>query len=286
MIKIIALKLCRAVIFLLLGLLIGNLLLLVFSMRETWVERLFIFLPTRGLEYTPREVGLPFEEAFFHAADGVRLHGWYIPGDEAAPVLLWCHGNGGNMGYEVGNVALLHQAGFGVFIFDYRGYGLSDGRASEAGVYRDARAAYQYLVDSLGVSNRRLVLFGRSLGGAVAVELAGRVPARALMVEAAFTNIGDMARYHYRWLPWLPWLPGQKHWAHKFDNSQRIPQLTLPKLFIHGDRDTVVPLWMGEKLYDLAPPPKAFYRIPGAGHDDTLMVGGSAYIAHLKKFLQ
>lgn len=276
----IAVKLGRGVIFLFLGLLLGNLTLMVFSFWEGWVERTFIFFPVRGLQYTPRDLGLPFKEIFFPTEDGLKLHGWYLPGGDAAPVLLWCHGNGGNISYEVENLALLHQADLGIFIFDYRGYGLSQGRPSEEGVYRDAQAAYQCLHDSLGVPSRRIVIFGRSLGGAVAMELATKVPARALILEATFTNVGDMARHHY------PWLLGKKRWAHKFDSTPRLARLTLPKLFIHGDQDAIVPLWMGERLYQLAQPPKEFYRIPGAGHEDTLLVGGRAYVDHLKRFLQ
>jgi fermentation-respiration switch protein FrsA (DUF1100 family) len=247
---------------------------------ESLVERTFIFFPSRGLLNTPRHLGLPFQDLFFTTADGIKLHAWYLPGSPAAPVLLWCHGNGGNLSYELDNLALLHGADFGIFIFDYRGYGLSQGRPSEAGVYRDARAAYQYLRESLGIPPNRIVLFGRSLGGAVAMELAEQVPARALIVESAFTSVGDMARHHY------PWLPGQKRWAHKFDNVRRVARLTLPKLFIYGDSDLVVPIWMGERLHDLAPAPKAFYRIPGAGHEDTLEVGGPAYLQRLKDFLE
>lgn len=247
---------------------------------ESLVERFFIFFPSRALTYTPRDVGLDFQEVFFASEDGVQLHGWYVKASDSAPVLLWCHGNGGNIGFEVENLAWLHQADLGIFIFDYRGYGLSQGRPSETGIYKDARGAYQYLRHSLAVPVHRIVLFGRSLGGAVAADLAGQVPARALILESTFTNVGDMAAYHF------PWLPGKRRWSQKFDNRHKLAGLTLPKFFIHGEEDRVVPLWMGEQLYRLAQPPKDFYRIPGAGHEDTFQVGGQDYLQHLERFLK
>lgn len=270
----------RGAIFLLLGTVLGSVSLMLLSTCESWVERTFIFFPTRDVQYTPGHLGLDFQEVFFPTEDGLQLHGWHLPAPAPAPVFLWCHGNGGNLSYELENMALLHRAGFGIFIFDYRGYGLSQGRAGEAGIYRDARAAYQYLRDALSIPASRIVIFGRSLGGAVAVELAGQAPARALILDGTFTNVGDMARHHYLWLP------GKRLYAHKFDSTQRIPHLTLPKLIIHGDQDKIVPLWMGERLYALAAPPKDFYRIAGAGHEDTFQVGGEAYLNHLKRFLQ
>lgn len=247
---------------------------------EHLVERIFIFFPSRKLACTPFHLGLPFQECFFTTADGLRLHGWYIPAGAAAPVLLWCHGNAGNISHRVENIALLHQVGLGVWIFDYRGYGLSQGRPSEAGVYLDAQAAYQCLCQSFGIPAASVIIFGRSLGCAVAAELATRVSARALILESAFTNLGDMARYHYAWLP------GKSLWAQKFDLTQKLPRLTLPKLFIHGEQDTIVPYWMGKQLYELALPPKEFHAIPGAGHNDTYQIGGPAYLARLTSFTQ
>jgi fermentation-respiration switch protein FrsA (DUF1100 family) len=269
----------RRLRFLMAGLVLGGLLLSLLTLCEGWVERTFIFFPTGALLATPLQVGLEFQDCFFPTTDGLTLHGWYIPGPRDAPVLLWCHGNGGNLSYELENLALVHRAGLGVFIFDYRGYGLSQGRPSEAGVYADAAAAYAYLTGELKTPPARVALFGRSLGAAVAADLACRVPALALVLEAGFTNVGDMARQHYFWLP------GRNLYAHKFDAAARLALVTMPKLIIHGDQDYIVPLWMGQKLYDLAPPPKEFCRIAGAGHNDILEVAGREYLARLTQFL-
>lgn len=259
---------------------LGGSVLMCLSACEGLMERTFIFFPAAQLETTPLHVGLKFQECFFYTEDGLQLHGWYVPAGGGAPVIMWLHGNGGNISHRVENIALWHQSGFGVWIFDYRGYGLSQGRPSETGVYADARAAYRHLVESLGVPPERVVIFGRSLGCAVAVELANGVPARALILESAFTNVGDMARYHYAWLP------GKGLWAKKFDSTGRLSGLTLPKLFIHGEKDDIVPLWMGKRLYNLAPPPKEFYLIAGAGHNDTYQVGGPAYFDRLRSFIE
>ncbi|MDD3579414.1 MAG: alpha/beta hydrolase [Desulfobacca sp.] len=250
------------------------------SAWEHWIERTFIFFPSRRLECTPQHQGLKFQECFFNNTDGLQLHGWYVPAAASAPVLMWCHGNAGNISHRVEYLARVHQVGLGVFVFDYRGYGLSQGCPSEAGVYQDAGAAFQHLCGPLGVSPSQMVLLGHSLGSAVATELATKVFVRALILQSAFTNIADMARHHY------PWLPGKRLVAHKFDLARRLPALKLPKLFIHGQKDKIVPFWMGEQLYRLAPPPKEFYPIVEAGHHDIYQLGGRNYFDRLKSFVE
>ena len=250
------------------------------SACEAFIERTFIFFPSRRLEATPLQMGLDFQECFFTSSDGLQLHGWYVPADRAAPVIMWFHGNGGNISHRLDYMARLHQIGLGVWIFDYRGYGLSQGRPSESGVYQDALAAYQHLCGSLAIPPERVVLLGRSLGGAVAADLATKVAARALILEAAFTKVGDMARHHYAWLP------GKGLFAQKFDLTHRLPALKLPKLFIHGEQDEVVPFWMAEQLYELAPPPKELYPVPQAGHNDTYLIDGQRYFNRLKSFVE
>ncbi|MFP3868590.1 MAG: alpha/beta hydrolase [Desulfobacteraceae bacterium] len=249
------------------------------SACEGLIERTFIFFPSHRLEATPLQMGLQFQECFFTNEDGLELHGWYVPAKGSAPVIMWCHGNGGNISHRLDYITRLHQIGLGVWIFDYRGYGLSQGRPSEAGVYQDARAAYHHLCSALAVRPLQIVLLGRSLGGVIAADLATQVVVRALIVESAFTRIGDMARHHYAWLP------GKVLFAHKFDLTQRLAALKIPKLFIHGEQDEIVPFWMGEQLYKMAPPPKEFYPIPGAGHNDTYLVGDQKYFTRLKSFI-
>lgn len=270
----------RLLLFALLGIIVAHAVLLILSLRESWVERTFIFFPDNKLEATPFVLGLNFQEVYFDTTDGCRLHGWYVPAGEDAPVLLWLHGNGGNISYELDGLARMHRADLASFIFDYRGYGLSQGEPSEAGVYRDARAAYEFLTNGLGIPPGRIVLFGRSLGGAVAADLALQVPVRALILDGAFTSVGDMVSHHYRWLP------GKSRFAHKFDTAGKLARIKIPKLIIHGENDRIVPFTMGKQLYKLASPPKEFYSIFGAGHEDTLPVGGEEYARRVAEFIR
>jgi fermentation-respiration switch protein FrsA (DUF1100 family) len=270
----------RLLLFAILGIVIAHFILFLLSLRESWVERVFIFFPDQKLEATPNHAGLDFQEIHFDSGDGCHLHGWYIPAGDKAPVLLWLHGNGGNISYELDGLARMHRAGLASFIFDYRGYGLSTGQPSEAGIYRDGLAAYEYLRNELGVPLERIVFFGRSLGGAVAADLALKVPARAMILDGAFTRVGDMASHHYRWLP------GKGRYARKFDTAGKLAQTAIPKLIIHGEQDRVVPSWMGRHLFEVSMPPKEFYPIPGAGHEDTMPVGGEEYERRVAEFIR
>jgi fermentation-respiration switch protein FrsA (DUF1100 family) len=245
--------------------------------RMNLIER-FIYYPEARLEATPADVGIPYEVARFAAADGVRLHGWYVPG-RRAETLVWFHGNAGNISHRVDNLRHLHNlVGVAVLIFDYRGYGESEGSPSEAGLYADARAALAYLRGRDDVDAGRLVYFGRSLGSAVAVDLAVDEPPHALILETPFTSVREMAT---RMLP----APLTAIVPSMFDNLAKVGSLRGPKLFIHGDSDELVPYEQGRRLYEAAPPPKAFFTIRGAGHNDTYIVGGERYFRQIEKFL-
>ncbi len=184
---------------------------LLLTLRFSLVERLFIFYPTRTLDFLPSQLGVAYQEIFFRTQDNLRLHAWYAPAGQGTPVILHCHGNGGNISHRVGLMAALQRVGLGIFLFDYRGYGLSQGAPSESGVYEDARAAYNYLVNDLKIPPDRIVITGHSLGSVVAAALAAAVPARALVLESTFTNMGDLAHYHYVWLPTV------RLWADRFN---------------------------------------------------------------------
>jgi fermentation-respiration switch protein FrsA (DUF1100 family) len=247
---------------------------------EDGVERYLLYFPTRALDATPATYGLPFEEVWFQAADGVRLHGWFVPARGARATLLWLHGNAGNIGHRVHNLRLFHDAlGVHVFLFDYRGYGLSEGEPSEAGLLKDAEAAWRLLQARPDVDPRGVVLFGRSLGAAVAAELATRVEPAALILETPFTTLLDMGRHHYWFLP-VRWLVRSR-----YDTLGAIRRVRVPVLVLHGDADEIVPFDMGEQVFAAASEPKAFYRIPGASHNDTYLVGGKAYLRALREFL-
>ena len=205
----------------------------------------------------------------------MRLHGWWVP-RAGAPVLLWFHGNAGNISHRLENLKLLHDlAEVQVFIFDYREYGRSQGKISREGTFKDAAAAYRYMTESRQVPAGDLVLFGRSLGTALATDLAARLPCRALILESAFTNSSDMAKlfapFMFDWRPSLP-----------YDNLGKIAKLEVPLLIIHGSDDEIIPVEMGRRLFAAAREPKELYIIPGAHHNDTYVVGGQAYFEKLK----
>ncbi|AEB10379.1 alpha/beta hydrolase [Desulfobacca acetoxidans] len=250
------------------------------TMHEGLVERMFIFFPTSRLDYLPSQYGLNCQEIFFTTPTGLRLHAWYAEAAPKAPVILYCHGNGGNISHRLGIMAAFRKVGLGVFLFDYRGYGLSQGVPSENGVYEDAWAAYRYLVTEIGLSPQQIAIAGHSLGGVIAVDLASREPCRALILESTFTNVGDMGRYYFAWLP------TRRLWRDKFNAVRRIQPLKVPKLLVHGECDRIVPCYLGKKLFDLAPEPKIFYQLAGAGHNNLDVVGGDAYFLFLKRFIE
>jgi hypothetical protein len=245
-------------------------------------ERYLIYVPERRLEATPQSEGLPYEDVRFPAGDGVMLHGWLIPAPGAAITLLWCHGNAGNISHRVDNAKHLHRLlKINVFLFDYRGYGESAGSLrdlSEEATYSDAEGALAFLAARPDLAKTRLVYFGRSLGAAVAVEMARRRPPAGLILESPFTSISDMARVV------LPFLPIGGLLTTRYDSLGKIGEIRVPLLILHGDRDDVVPFAQGRRLFEAANAPKTFYAIRGARHNDTYIVGGDDYFRAWAEF--
>lgn len=237
-----------------------------------------IFFPDQTLVATPAQAGLAFEDVDLTTSDGLRLHGWFIPGpDPAAPVVLFCHGNAGNISHRLDNLKRLHQAGLASLIFDYRGYGRSQGRPSEAGLYLDAEAAYGWAKARAEAGGARLILFGRSLGGVAAVHLAERFPCAGAILESTFTHLGDMAVVHFPFIP-------ARALKDRFSSLSRIGRVSAPLLFFHGDRDRIVPLRLGQQLFEAAPEPKEFVLLEGADHNDTYLKAGPPYFAKFAAF--
>jgi len=254
----------------------GGIFLALLSPLAEWV----IFQPSRGQDLLPAQLGLEAESLFLEAEDGVRLHAFYLPSrrETTAPRgLLFLHGNAGNASHRLPNAAALAGLGVDVLLLDYRGYGLSEGRPSEAGVYADARAGLAHLAEIRGIPPGRTVVFGRSLGGAVAVELCQERPLAGLVLESTFTSVDDMARRMVG--PLARFVRGG------FSSVERIERVRAPLLFFHGDRDEIVPIELGRALFAAAPEPKRFEVIAGAGHNDTVQVGGRAYLARIGAFL-
>jgi fermentation-respiration switch protein FrsA (DUF1100 family) len=249
---------------------------------ERLVNR-FIYYPTSRWVMTPADLGLEAEDVFLTPESGVRLHAWFFPHPGPLATLLFCHGNAGNISHRLENVAYLLRTGFQVLLFDYRGYGHSSGRLSEPGLYQDAATAWAYLVERTDTEGTPLVIFGRSLGGAVAIDLATRaeVDARVLsvrlIVESTFTSAQAMARLLFPFP--LPPLPV------KYDSLSKIKHLKMPLLVIHGKGDKLIPFTEGRALFEAAPEPKTWYPIPRAGHNDTYLVGGETYFHQLATFV-
>ncbi|WP_455378163.1 alpha/beta hydrolase [Petrachloros mirabilis] len=246
------------------------------------LDQLFVYHPDSWKEKDWRAAsGLPLEDVWFQAADGTRLFGWYVEAAADRPVVIWFHGNAGNIIHRLDNLRHLHRKGLSVFLFDYRCYGRSQSlRPSEEGLYQDGFGAYDYLTRQRMIRPERIILFGRSLGAAVAAEVAAHKPAAGLILESPFPSVEAVAKFHYGGLP-MHWLLGAEYRL-----IDRLPQLSLPKLIIHGDKDDIVPIELGRQVFDAAKPPKSFYVVKGADHNDTYYVGGAAYFDRFTEFCE
>lgn len=243
-------------------------------------DRMFVYFPSPWIERDwARESGLPLQDVWFHSADGTRLFGWYVESSGLPGVMLWCHGNAGNIIHRLDNLAELYRIGLSVFLFDYRGYGRSSGRPSEDGLYQDALAAYAYLTDARRVAPERIVLFGRSLGAAVAGFVASCRPVAGMILESSFPSIKTLAKSQSFGLP--------AHWLlqSRYDLVERLKDIHVPILVVHGDRDTIVPIELGRQVFDAANAPKSFFAVQGADHNNTYLVGGRAYFARMRRFV-
>ena len=246
------------------------------------IEDKMIYFPARYPEgiWNPIDYGLVVEDTYFKTEDGLSLHGWFVPSDENNITLLWFHGNAGNLSHRLENIKYLHELNINVFIFDYRGYGKSEGQLpSEKTIYIDSKAAYLYLIQEKKIL-KNMFLFGRSLGGAIAVEMAKEFDCTGLIIESSFPSAREMAGAMF------PFLPIKYFIKTKFNSVNKIKQIYCPKLFIHGNKDNIVPFKLGKQLFDAAPDPKEFFKIDGAGHNDTYVVGGKRYFNVINQFLR
>ena len=244
-------------------------------------DQFFVYHPTPWIDRDWARIStLPLEDVWFRSIDGTSLFGWYVASSGTPAVLLWCHGNAGNIIHRLENLVELHRIGLSVFLFDYRGYGRSSGKPSESGLYDDALAAYLYLAEAKRIPFQRIVLFGRSLGAAVAGEVATRRPIAGLILESAFPSIEALAEAHSLGPP-ARWLLRSR-----FNLADRVRKIHVPILVVHGDRDDTVPIEMGKQVFEAAHAPKSFFIIPGANHNDTYLVGGKPYFQRFKRFVE
>lgn len=237
-----------------------------------------VYFPTREIAVTPRDMGLEYRDITFTTRDGKRISAWLIPSDKPKGTVLFCHGNAGNISHRLDSIRVFHMLHYNVLIFDYRGYGVSEGKPSEKGTYLDAEAAWNYLVGTERVRPDSIVLFGRSLGSAVAAELALRRTPGALIIESGFTSIPDLGRRFY------PYLPVRLISRFRYGTIDKVDKIHVPKLFIHSRSDEIVPFDQGKRLFDRAADPKEFLVIQG-GHNEGFLTSGRTYVEGLGKFL-
>ena len=244
-------------------------------------ENFFVFQPSPWDNQNWLQLsGLPLEEVWLPVDDEVTIFGWYVQARPALATLLWCHGNAGNVSHRLDNIRQLYHRGFSIFIFDYRGYGRSTGTPSEAGLYQDALASYDYLIQQRKILANNLIIFGRSLGACVAGKVARQRASAGLVLEGAFPSIQAMADHHYWGLP-ASWLMNAK-----FNLVQKVASLHLPLLVIHGERDSIVPMKLGRQVFDAANEPKQWVVVTGAGHNNVPIVGGESYFQDMERFIK
>jgi fermentation-respiration switch protein FrsA (DUF1100 family) len=258
-----------------------------------FMQPTFLYCPLREVSYTPEELGLDFEDVVFETEDGLRLDGWYIPAplearrqksltgpaDNSRFTVLFCHGNGGNIMHRLDSINILYNLGVNCFIFDYRGYGNSEGKTTEEGTYLDVMAAYKWLTEVKKVSPDDIIIFGRSLGGSIAAQLAAKVQARSLIIESAFTSYVDIGRKFY------PYMPVRWFARFSYRTIDYIKEVCCPVMIIHGRDDDIVPFEFGLELYEAANEPKEFVEIFGS-HNDGFLVSSEIYKKAWTKWLR
>ena len=237
-----------------------------------------VYFPTRVIEQTPRDFGMAFEDVTLETEDGVKIHGWYVPADDAKGTVLFFHGNGGNISHRLPTLQTFREMSLNTLIIDYRGYGRSEGSPGEEGTYCDAEAAWTWLTKTKNVPPGKLVIFGRSLGGAVASHLAVQHPPAALVLESSFTSVPDMGARLYWYLP-IRLLS-----RFQYNTRKNVAAVRCPVLIIHSPNDEIVPFENGKRLLEAANEPRQFLEITG-GHNDGFLESGEKYEKPLAAFL-
>lgn len=242
---------------------------------QSWV----LYPSSDEIRTTPAAYGLEYEEVSFAAEDSTRLSAWFLPGKPGAQVVLFCHGNAGNISHRLDSLAIFNQMGLSVLIFDYRGYGQSEGRTTEEGTYQDARAAWDYLVNIRKIGPDRIIVFGRSLGGAVAAELAAERTPKALILESTFTSAPDLGAGLY------PYMPIRLLCRFSYDTLAIIGRIKCPILIVHSKDDEMIDISHGRRLFDAATAQKEFLELRG-GHNDGIFTSATVYREGLSAFVK
>lgn len=256
--------------------------LLVIAVMLYRFEHSQVYHPTRDAEYTPDDVGRPAEEVWFTAPDGVKLHAWFFAAEQHSPraryVMLFCHGNGGNLTSRPGYYRAILETGVSLLAFDYRGYGRSAGEPSEHGTYADAQAAYQWL-RARGFAAEHILVWGESLGGGIASHVAAQLPVGGLALQSTFTSIPDIGAELF------PWLPVRLLSRIGYNTHSRLPAISCPVVVLHSRADTTIRFSHGERNFAAAREPKAFIELQG-DHNDALLANRAAYVAGAEKLVR
>ena len=239
----------------------------------------FLYVPTAEVLYGPEQLGLDFEDVRLQTEDDVKLAGWFIPAENAEFTLLFCHGNGGNISHRLDSINIFNKLGLNCLIFDYRGYGNSEGKPSEEGTYRDAMTAYKWLLQKKNLPAKKIIIFGRSLGGSIAAYLASKVEAKGLIIESGFTSYVDVGQKFY------PYMAVKLFASYGYKTIDYVRSVNCPVLMIHSRDDEIIPFEFGLKLYEVANEPKEFIEIIGS-HNDGFLYSGEAYQQGLTKWIQ
>lgn len=239
----------------------------------------YVFLPSRVLVSNPRDVGLSYDDVLLTADDGTLLHAWFVPASKATYTLLFLHGNAGNISHRLDSLKIFNGLGLSTLILDYRGYGRSQGRPSEAGTYQDAEAGWRYLTQTRGIPAHRIIVFGRSLGGGVAAWLATQHEPRAVILESTPTSVPDIGAELY------PFLPVRLLTRIRYDTLRRVTRIRRPLLVVHSRDDDIIPFAHGRRIFEAANEPKAFLEIRG-DHNNGFLTSSDEYTRGLAGFLQ
>lgn len=236
-------------------------------------------LPGRALTASPGNIGLEYEDVSLATSDGEQLHGWYVPSANSKGIVLFFHGNAGNISHRLDSIEIFHQLGLDTLIIDYRGYGQSSGKTTEQGTYLDAQAAWSYLVDERGIAADKIIVFGRSLGGAIGAWLGTQQTPAAMIIESSFTSGIDMARQLY------PFLPVRLITRLRYPVAEYAGHLDCPVLVVHSRDDEIIPFAMGRSIYAAVKQRKTFLELHG-DHNNGFLISRHAYIAGLNDFIE
>jgi len=259
---------------------------LCYAAITAWVyfsQRKMLYFPTRTLAATPADAELNHEEVWLTNTIGTRIHAWWIPHENARFTVLFSHGNGGNISHRLETFRIFHELGLSIMIYDFSGYGQSEGEPSEDATRADAHAAWDWLVNDEKIAPDSIILFGRSLGGAITAGLAGDltqdgVSPAGIILESTFTSVPDMGAYIY------PWLPVRLLSRYQYNSVTGLNDVRLPALFSHSQDDEIVPYALGRTLFESYQGPKSFLELPG-DHNGGYALMGQGYLNGLNQFL-